>query len=57
VHRRSQVGHDDRPRELARGERRHAAQHLAVAQMDVPVVGPADVSVCDVVVCDVTAAP
>ena len=41
-HRRGEVGHDDRARELARriaGDRR---QHLAVAQVDVPVVGAAD---------------
>ena len=41
-HRRHQVGHDDRPRELPRGVRRDRLQHVAVAQMHVPVVGPAD---------------
>ena len=41
-HRRHEIGHDDRPRELPRGIRRDLRQHLAVAQMDMPVVGPAD---------------
>ena len=40
--RRDQIGHHDRPRELSRGEGGDRSQHLAVAQMDVPVVGPAD---------------
>ena len=41
-HRRREVGHDDRPRELPRRIRRHRFQHVAVAQMHVPIVGPAD---------------
>ena len=39
---RHQIGHDDRARELTRGIRRDLRQHLAVAQMHVPVVGLAD---------------
>ena len=38
-HRRLQVGHDDGARELPRGVRQHGAQRIAVAQMQVPVVG------------------
>ena len=41
-HRRRQVRHDDGARELAGGERHHRRQHVAVAEMNVPVVGPAD---------------
>src|SRR3546814_13300207 len=41
-HRRRQVGHDDRARELAGGIGRDMRQHRAVAQMDVPVVGAAE---------------
>ena len=45
-HRRHQVGHDDAARELPGGERQHGAQHRAVAQVDMPVVGPADRRCC-----------
>ena len=38
-HRRLQVGHDDGARELARGVRQHRAHRVAVAQVQVPVVG------------------
>ena len=41
-HRRHQIGHDDRAGELACRMAGDRLQHLAVAQMDVPVVGPAD---------------
>ena len=41
-HRRRQVRHDDGARELAGGERHHRFEHVAVAEMNVPVVGPAD---------------
>ena len=41
-HRRREVRHHDRARELARGIGRDMRQHRAVAQMDVPVVGAAD---------------
>ena len=37
-HRRHQVGHHDRPRELARGQVGRQLQHGAIAQMHVPVV-------------------
>jgi hypothetical protein len=40
--RRREVGHHDRARELACGVRRDAAQHRAVAQVHVPVVGAAN---------------
>ncbi len=39
---RHQVGHDDRAGEMARGFGQDGAQHRAVAQMQVPVVGAAD---------------
>ena len=38
-HRRLQVRHDDGAAELARGVRQHGGQHVAVAQVKVPVVG------------------
>jgi hypothetical protein len=41
-HRRHQIGHDDRPRELPRAVGRHRLQHRPVAQVQVPVVGAAD---------------
>ena len=41
-HRRHQIGHDDRARELARGPRQDRPQHRAVAEMDMPIVRPAD---------------
>ena len=41
-YRRHQVRHHDAAGELRRRERQHRAQHRAVAQMDVPVVGPPD---------------
>ena len=41
-HRRHQVRHHDRAGELARGIGRDRAQHLAVAQVHMPVVGAAD---------------
>jgi hypothetical protein len=40
--RRRQVGHHDRPAELARREAQHVGQHPAVAQVHVPVVRLAD---------------
>ena len=40
--RRHQVRHDDRAGELARRRGQHRPQHRPVAEMDVPVVGPAD---------------
>jgi hypothetical protein len=41
-HRRRQVRHDDRARELARGIRRDMIEHRAVAKVHMPVVGAAD---------------
>ncbi len=41
-HRRRQVRHDDGAGEMRRGVRQHRAQHGAVAQMQVPVVGAAE---------------
>ncbi len=41
-HGRNEVRHDDRPRELSRGARRNAFQHLPVAKMDVPIVWSAN---------------
>ena len=41
-HRRHQVRHHDRARELPRRPRHDLPQHRAVAQMHVPVVGPAE---------------
>jgi hypothetical protein len=40
--RRRQIGHDDRARELRGRVGGHRSQHLAVAQMHVPVVRAAD---------------
>ena len=37
-----QIGHDDRPPETPGGEGRDGIEHGAVAQMDMPVVGPAE---------------
>ena len=41
-HRRAQIGHDDRSRELARRMRQDGGQRLAIAKMEVPVVGTGD---------------
>ena len=41
-HRRHQVRHDDGAREAAGGVRQHGFQHRAVAQMHMPIVGPAN---------------
>ena len=38
-HRRLEVGHDDRAAELARRVRHHGGQHIAIAHMQVPIVG------------------
>ena len=41
-HRRDQVRHHDRTRELPRGQWQHRRHHRAITQMHVPVVGTAD---------------
>ena len=41
-HGRHKIWHDDRARELARGPRQDRPQHRAVAEMDMPIVRPAD---------------
>ena len=40
-YRRNQIGHDDGSPEHGSGERQHRVQHIAVAKVEVPVVGPA----------------
>lgn len=37
-HRRLEVGHDDRPAELARGVAHHVGERVAIAQVQVPVI-------------------
>lgn len=39
---RSEVWHDNRPTELFCSERRHRGQHVAIAQVNVPIVRAAD---------------
>ena len=41
-HRRGKVGHHDRAGKLARGVGHHLAHHIAIAEMQVPIVGAAD---------------
>jgi len=43
-YRRHEIGHYDRARKLPRGVRQHCRQHLAIAEMDMPIIRPAQ---CD----------